>query len=330
MFFDFAKTLVLLIILLCGFEVLVVAVPSAVYFILCGLVVAALWALFYEPNRLIVKSHSISLPDWPSECNGMKIAVLGCLHAGAPFVDIKKLQRIVSLINDQHADAIFLLGDFVGTYVLGGRPLTPEAVAGELQALGCPQKKFAVLGNHDLWHGKERTTLALESAGIVVLNNTCVSMTHGSGREIFIAGVAFDGDQREATAKTFHDAPTNVPILALVHSPDTFPMVPVNVMLTCASHTHGGQIRLPLIGALLVPCKTGTRYASGLFNERGRQLVVTNGIGTSLLAARFFCPPEVLVLSLSRAANRTSGYLYSTIHCLASLSWFLSYALTCG
>jgi len=81
-------------------------------------------------------------------------------------------------------------------------------------------------------------------------------------------------------------------------------MVPARVSLTIAGHTHGGQVKLPVIGAPVVPSRYGQRYAAGHVAEDGRHLYVGTGTGTSILPVRFRVPPEVVVLTLVPADQR--------------------------
>jgi predicted MPP superfamily phosphohydrolase len=91
-----------------------------------------------------------------------------------------------------------------------------------------------------------------------------------------------------------------LPVILITHNPDVFPDVPARVRLTIAGHTHGGQVRLPLIGAPMVPSRYGQRYARGLIRENGRSLFVNTGTGVSILPVRFGVPPEVSILVLER------------------------------
>ena len=78
-----------------------------------------------------------------------------------------------------------------------------------------------------------------------------------------------------------------------------FPQIPDNIFLTLAGHTHGGQIRLPFIGALIIPSEYGEKYAKGLIKENNKTMIVTKGIGTSILPLRFNCPPEIVVIEFT-------------------------------
>ena len=92
-------------------------------------------------------------------------------------------------------------------------------------------------------------------------------------------------------------ANTHNPIILLTHSPDIFPKVPNTVNLTLAGHLHGGQVRLPLLGALIVPSTYKNKYVYGLIKENGKKMIVTRGIGNSILNIRINCVPEIVVIS---------------------------------
>ena len=85
--------------------------------------------------------------------------------------------------------------------------------------------------------------------------------------------------------------------------PDIFPDVPARVTLTLAGHTHGGQVRFPLVGAPIVPSRFGQRFAAGHVVEGGRHLFVATGIGTSILPVRFRVPPAVTILTIGSSAS---------------------------
>ena len=88
----------------------------------------------------------------------------------------------------------------------------------------------------------------------------------------------------------------NSPIILLTHNPDIFPEVPNRVNLTLAGHTHGGQVRLPIIGPLFTASNYGNKYAIGMVEENGKKLIITRGIGVSILPVRFNCLPEINVI----------------------------------
>ena len=91
---------------------------------------------------------------------------------------------------------------------------------------------------------------------------------------------------------------TDDPVLLLVHEPDIFPEVPERVALTLAGHTHGGQIRVPFIWPHFVPSQYGARFAYGHVVENDRHLIVSGGLGTSIIPARLGVPPEIVHITL--------------------------------
>ena len=87
-------------------------------------------------------------------------------------------------------------------------------------------------------------------------------------------------------------------MLLLAHEPDIFPAMPERVSLTLAGHTHGGQIRLPLVWPHFVPSKYGARFAYGHIIENDRHMIVSGGLGTSIVPARLGVPPEIVHVTL--------------------------------
>lgn len=75
-----------------------------------------------------------------------------------------------------------------------------------------------------------------------------------------------------------------------------FVKVPEDINLTLAGHTHGGQVRIPFIGPIFTTSNFGDKYTKGLIEEKGKKLITTTGIGTSILPVRFNCLPEIVVI----------------------------------
>jgi predicted MPP superfamily phosphohydrolase len=229
------------------------------------------------------------------------MAVVSDLHVGAPYHGLSRLRTTVDRINSTSPDLVAMLGDFVTLGVLGGRYTPPEPIAAELGRLNAPLGVYGVLGNHDRLVGGERVRRALVGAGIRVLEDTAVSVQTPEG-SIWIAGVSDYKTALHDVARALREVEgSGNPILLLTHNPDIFPTVPSRVMLSLAGHTHGGQVRLPLIGAPIVPSTYGQRYAGGQVVEGGRQLFVSTGIGTSDLPIRFNVPPTIFLLTLQGA-----------------------------
>lgn len=277
----------------------------AVVFVL--LVALAAWAFWWEPSSVTVRRVSLSVPGWREGQRGLKVAVLTDLHVGSPYMGLDKLRRVVERTNEERADVVLLLGDFViggkkeqgGAEggVVGGTFVEPEPIAAELKNLRAPLGVYAVLGNHDWWFDGERMTRALEGVGLTVLENRAVRVGDG-GRGFWLGGVADLWTRRPDIEGTLRQVNTDEPVILFTHNPDIFPDVPSRVSLTLAGHTHGGQVNIPFIGRPMVPSNFGQRYAFGHVVEAGRHLYVSGGVGTSIIPARFRVPPEILILSL--------------------------------
>ncbi len=124
------------------------------------------------------------------------------------------------------------------------------------------------------------------------------------GHDFWLAGIGDAWSGADDLAATLEQVTDAAPVLAMTHCPDVFPEVPAQVALTVAGHTHGGQVRLPWLGALVVPSRWRRRYAYGHIVEHGRHLFVSRGLGHSLLPVRFLCPPEIALITLCHAAGR--------------------------
>jgi len=270
--------------------------------LICCAAFPALWAFVIEPNRLVLRETQITLPAWPASFKGLRIGVISDLHGGAPYITTEKIRQVVEMTNAAQPDLVVMPGDFVIQNVLGGRFMEPEAIASELNGLRARFGAFAALGNHDWWYNGPRVKKALENAGIRVLENDALKIEFNA-EAIWLVGI---GDMWEgspniasALAKVPRMVNGDAPIIAFTHNPDIFPSIPSGVSLTIAGHTHGGQVRLPIIGRPIVPSAFGERYAAGHIVEGGKNLFVTSGIGTSILPVRFRVPPEISLLTIN-------------------------------
>ena len=133
--------------------------------------------------------------------------------------------------------------------------------------------------------------------GVVVLENQILPIEH-RGRRFFVVGLADELTREQRVDETLARLPPGEPALVVVHEPDVFPRIDQRASLTVAGHTHCGQVNLPLIGRLAVS-EGAARWPCGLYEEDGRHLYVTGGIGVSMLPVRFRAPPEIVVLTLS-------------------------------
>lgn len=264
-------------------------------------------AFLIEPDTLVLAEYAIDVPGWPATANGFRIAAVGDIHAGAPFIDEAKIAEVTRRINAAKPDLVIWLGDYVIQGVIGGKFMEPEKVARLLAPARGRLGTFAIIGNHDRWLDSARVGRAFEAAGIPFLRWQEATLQVG-GRTVHLYGLDdFElspgfWPRFRAVHQEWARLPLDEPLIALSHNPDVFLYLPDRVNLTLASHTHGGQVRLPIIGSPIVPSSLGQRYARGLIVEKGRPMFVNTGIGTSIIPIRFGVPPEISILTLRAPA----------------------------
>jgi predicted MPP superfamily phosphohydrolase len=258
-----------------------------------------------EPMELIVTRYAPKLPAWPAG-HKLSIAVIADIHAGGPNMTLAHIRHIVDTANALQPDITVLLGDYIATHRFVTERVPDPVWAAELARLVAPQGVWAILGNHDWWHDLHGVRNALADVRIPVLENDAV-LLGPEGRRFWLAGL---GDQEayrigrgqfvgvDDLPLTMSRIKTDDPVLLLAHEPDIFPQVSKRVALTLSGHTHGGQIRVPFIWPSFVPSRYGTRFAYGHIVEDNRHLIVSGGLGTSIIPARLGVPPEVLHITL--------------------------------
>jgi len=254
-----------------------------------------LQAAWLEPSSLRVSDYTVAQPA--PALKGLRIAVISDLHAGAPYIDTAKIDRIVAMTNEARPDLILLTGDYVITNVMGGRHMPIDSVVAHLKGLHAPLGVYAVMGNHDRWDAADHIVSSFQAAGIPVLENTHMPLPP-PWNGIALVGL---GDRDNGGPKVKRSlAGVTGPALCFVHSPDVFPRLPPTCAVTIAGHTHGGQVWLPFLGrpAVATVSRFGQRYAIGVIRENNKTLFVSSGIGTSILPLRFGVPPEISLLTL--------------------------------
>lgn len=249
---------------------------------------------FIESNILTTRETSIVLPSAnPDASETIRVALISDLHLG-PYHGEEWAQKVVVAIQKEHPDLIFLAGDFVA-----GLPEEAEGLA-PLKDLSARYGVFAVTGNHEYEHGAASAVIAaLERDGITVLQNASKEIVVGE-KTFTLVGIS-DIWYADDLPKALEGVSDVNPLVLLTHNPDTeFLPEAARADLVIAGHTHGGQIRLPWIGAIgSIPDKLGRAYDRGLFPYGTGQLFVTSGVGTSGPRARLFNPPVIDVLTLT-------------------------------
>lgn len=239
--------------------------------------------------------------ELPGLTRPLRVTQLSDLHYG-PFVRARSVRTWVDAAQRTHADVILITGDFVDHRL----DTTARDLITELRALHAPLGVYGVWGNHDYeyfgandspyrhWTARRLAFHdALADAGIQMLRNRGVPLRS----DVYLAGVDDFRCGAPDLTRALRDAPGSGATLLMSHNPDFLPLVSEQVQFTFSGHTHGGQIRLPLIGALSTSSQYGQRFASGFIQDRTPGFV-SRGLGVSHLPLRVNCPPELAVLDL--------------------------------
>ena len=264
------------------------------------------YAAAIEPQQLVVTPYTLKPRGWPAG-RKLTITVIADLLAGGPDMPLPNVQRIVDTANALKSDVIVMLGDYIARYRFAVERIPDPVWAAELARLQAPLGVWAILGNHDWWYDLAGVRNALAEVRIPLLENQAV-LLGPEGERVWVAGIGDQIAYRIGRGRfrgvddlpgTLAQVTTDDPVILLAHKPDIFPRVPSRVALTFAGHTHDGQIRVPLIWPAFVPSRYGKRYAYGHVIERERHLIVSGGLGTSIIPARFGVPPEIVHVTLT-------------------------------
>ncbi|MBB5687560.1 metallophosphoesterase [Sphingobium boeckii] len=266
--------------------------------ILILLVAVALpgWGYWQATRDPIVRTARIMLPDWPQDAPPLRAVLMSDLHVAGPDMPPERLARIVAQVNALKPDIVFIAGDMVSDKFLGMRRYRVDAAVAPLKGLRAPLGTIAVLGNHDHWRDTVAFRREVPKAGVTLLTNQAVR------RGPLVIGGVDDRISRHADlAATWRamDA-LNGPRVVLTHSPDIVPALPGPVGLVLAGHTHCGQIRLPFIGRITTASHYGERFACGVIRDHQQMVIVTAGLGTSIIPLRFGVPPDLWLIELGR------------------------------
>jgi uncharacterized protein len=248
-----------------------------------------------EPHCLVLERQTVRLPRLRPALDGFRIALMSDHHL-FPFTPRQLLERAVEQANALHVDLVLLGGDYVCSDVDSIRELAP--ILGRLNAR---YGVFAAPGNYDSLLGLNLIRSELIAQSIEVLVNRGLHVGPSAGR-LFLAGLDSVCTGVPDPIRAFAAWRETDTALALVHEPDYFlTMVKLTpVQLQLSGHSHGGQIRLPALGPLILP-RLGRIYHTGLYELNGRFVYTGRGLGMVELPLRFNCPPELTEITLEPA-----------------------------
>jgi predicted MPP superfamily phosphohydrolase len=237
------------------------------------------------------------IANLPNEFNSLTIAHMSDIHHG-PYTGLDYINHCIEIVNGVNPDIIALTGDFT---FAGRRYIEPCAEV--LRGLKARVGVYAVLGNHDYYAGAGQVARALKNSGcrLMVDAQDCLEQRGAKLRLLGVDDLIYGTTD---VNRLMRDLPREDPKIVLSHNPDfieEFAVKNRHVDLMIAGHTHGGQIRFPLVGAPHISSDYGQRYAIGLNRKGSMQIYTTRGIGTILLPTRFDCPPEIVIYTLRQA-----------------------------
>lgn len=249
------------------------------------------YATRIEPHWPTLERLDVRLPGLPPHLDGFTIIQLSDLHRG-PEVSAEDISRAVRLAQRQEGvDRIVLTGDYVSRSA-GYAPSCTEALAPLVAG-----NVLACLGNHDHWTDADAVTAALAGVGIVVLRNGAREVADG----LWIAGVDDVWERHADLERALERVPAGATIVLLAHEPDYADTVAADgrVHLQLSGHSHGGQVRVPFRGPLVLPY-LARKYHTGLYTVGHMRLYVNRGVGLIAPAIRLNCRPEVTLITLRR------------------------------
>ncbi len=260
-------------------------------------------ATVLAPYRYVVTQVDVPVARLPQALDGLRVGVMSDIHLNT-FMSATHLAAGVRDMNALAPDVMLLAGD----YVDGSAQLVRDCVQA-LEGLQAPLGVYAVLGNHDIRSGVREV---LQASAIRLLFNETVSLSH-QGARLHVAGLGSVYWSAADPTRALATIPPNPdePILLLVHEPDYADEMTARfqrghldpgywIPLQISGHTHGGQVRLPGLGALWLP-PLGQRYIRGLqpVIHSDRWVFTSVGFG-AIFSVRVHCPPELCVLTLRR------------------------------
>lgn len=249
-----------------------------------------------EPNQIQIERVEIALPRLPGAFNGMTIAQLSDLHLG-PYVSEEHIAQAVQMTNALKPDAIVLTGDLVNSSWHYIQPCIEL-----ISKLDAPLGVYAVLGNHDYWVGYLNLMLeTVRKTEIKLLRNQAIPISRGRST-IYMVGIDDMWLHLGNINRALENLPHNACKIVLLHEPDFADIAArAEIDLQLSGHSHGGQVRVPFWGPLILP-KYGEKYPMGFYRVGNfTRLYTTRGVGVLPPAVRFNCPPEITLLTLTTA-----------------------------
>ena len=242
---------------------------------------------------LDITQLNLKLPHLDANFHGFRLVQISDIHMDG-WMNRRRLEEIIRLVNAQQPDLVVITGDFVSNPANHHESDLTAALSHVRAQFGAA----AVLGNHDHWIDPQMVRRALKYSGIWDLSNTHFSLESG-GAQLHIAGVGDVVEKLDRLDVVLASLPETGTAILLAHEPDYADISAASGRfdLQLSGHSHGGQVVLPVIGAPILP-PLGQIYPSGLYQVGAMYQYTNRGLGMTSLHVRFNCRPEVTVLTL--------------------------------
>jgi uncharacterized protein len=257
--------------------------------------------IYYQNNALVTTEISYSSPDLPSSFDDFQIVHLTDLH-NKSFGDNQ--QRLLTRVEQADPDVIFFTGDLIDQDT---EDMTNSIIL--MRELADLAPTYFVTGNHEWWSGNYETLeTELLNSGVHVLRNESVEITKNE-QSIQLIGIddpaqstnsdsaAVLEDYLQLASEDIDDEAVRI---LLTHRPEVFSMyADYEIQLVFTGHAHGGQVRLPFLGAVAAPDQgVFPEYTAGKYTQNNTTMVVNRGLGNSVIPVRVFNRPEIIVTTL--------------------------------
>lgn len=251
-----------------------------------------------EPYQIDITHRTFPLQRLPSAFNGFTITQISDLHFG-DWMTFEHMLSVVEKVNQLESDIIVITGDFVSAIY----STTADNITNSLRQLQAEHGVYAVLGNHDHWTNAQTVSNAIRASGTQLLVNEHTTFER-NGEQLYLAGVDDIWEDMQDLEGALDGIPDDSCIVLLAHEPDYADTVAQDgrVSLQLSGHSHGGQVRLPFIGALILP-NYGRNYDMGDYTIDDLTLYVNRGVGMIQPSVRFNCPPEITHITLETISN---------------------------
>jgi uncharacterized protein len=275
-----------------------------VWRITVGLMLLALllgfWSVIVEPRWVARRDINLAVLNWQGP-TGLKVAVASDWHfTKRPLWRVMTVERAKNIVNEINAakpDVILLPGDFIAdhNYKPEFAATAEDEIAAVLGELKAPLGVYVALGNHDWWHDGDKFAAAFAKYGIKVLENDAVPLKNTA---LWVVGIGDDFTGHSQPKRAVAKLPPSAQTLVLMHDPASLVDLPAMTGLTVAGHTHGGQVYLPFVGALVVPGAAPRSWAYGWVQHGVNRMYVTSGLGVSILPIRVNMRPEWVMFTI--------------------------------